>query len=481
MQFETTTEGPFLVTNFTSSIIHRERCLQPSLFCRYVSNVMIGFPIASLGMIGNLLAFVVLLRMRPVTTTNIWLGSLTITDFITLSLTVLIRAVRYIHIYNEITCSVYMVYLAHMYVYLFPWNFYFRLLATWVCVAMTFDRFVAVCSPLRALGTFAVSKTYRLLVVIIFLTFIFSLPRVFESELVIKGPNTTKGNDSTSAVNNLHGNDTNNNVTHAEITTEYIYSAYDADPCDPYDARATELVTKNNLYVIGYRIVAFLLIMYVIPVLLLVVMNFKLVGCLRQADDFQRKSITKSIMTKRNDKNRRSITCLVVTIVTLTMISSSVAMLVHLLWSLESIIKSCALETSRRYISLTSNVITTFNSAINIFIYFFFSMRFRDHFFNIFCGTPIVSHNFSGRHSVRTSSILLTQLKSDVIGKMRRNSNRKSSEDILNCRKASEDILQCRKLSEDTILESNGHLRKLSEDTILESNSQSRKLSEDIL
>ena len=251
------------------------------------------------------------------------LGALTITDFITLLLTVLIRAVRYIHQYNNVTCSIYMIYLAHMYVYLFPWNFYFRLLATWVCVAMTFDRFVAICSPLRALGTFKVSRTYRLLLIIVVTTLVFSLPRLFEFKLIAKEMNRARTDTSNSTLSSFNENQTIDDLTHIERTPTIPYETY-INPCEPYDAIPTALVTHNNIYVIGYRIIAFLLIMYIIPVFLLVIMNFKLVGCLKEADNFQRKSITKSVTQKRNDKNRRSITCLVVTIVTLTMISSTV-------------------------------------------------------------------------------------------------------------------------------------------------------------
>ena len=170
---------------------------------------------------------------------------------------------------------------------------------------------------------------------------------------------------------------------------------YRIDLSHPFKFVLTELVT-NHIYNIGYRIILFFLVSYLIPISILVVLNTKLLLALRRAEAYRASLQEKQDMLHHHRQNR-SITVIVVTVVSVCISCNLAAMLSHLLWSLhEGFSGSMAeLETPRRYVSLVSNILVTFNSGVNFIIYCLCSRNFRMMLKRTLC----VCHKRFKRHS----------------------------------------------------------------------------------
>ncbi|KAK2149093.1 hypothetical protein LSH36_468g04014 [Paralvinella palmiformis] len=297
---------------------------------RFVCEVILSFPIAVLGIFANILVFVVLCRQKKRLTTNILLQALAIADTLILISSILLRSMRYVgwQSYNDVY--------HYIFVSLYPCVYFFRLTDTWITVVMTIDRYIAVCYPLQAQRLCTLRRTYVIIGVIVLATFLFSTPRFFEFKL---------GDDN--------------------------------------DFQLTALV-KNSSYTLIYRILLFLLVMYLVPMSLLIFLNIRLLGVLRRAyirrhsmianRDRQNSYVASLIMTSSS----RSVTLIVVAVVIVCLVSNVVTMIAQVFWALQvCFVKFRHLEVKRRFVSNISNVMVTFSCAVNFVIYSMFSRKFR--------------------------------------------------------------------------------------------------------
>ena len=149
--------------------------------------------------------------------------------------------------------------------------------------------------------------------------------------------------------------------------------------------RLTDLV-KHGVYTILYRISCYFLLMYLIPVVIMIILNTRLLIALRKSYG-EREHITNgSLVNKRAQSDQRSITAVVVAVVVAFITCNILAMTSHLLWSLHECFSELShLETVRRYFANISNVAVTLNSAINFLIYCVFSASFRQKCVAMFC------------------------------------------------------------------------------------------------
>jgi len=131
-------------------------------------------------------------------------------------------------------------------------------------------------------------------------------------------------------------------------------------------------------------------VQYIVPMTLLITLNARVVVSLRQitihrANTFSSTSqSSRSAVTPSMFKSTRRVTLIVVVIVLLCIVCNMVAMVAHLLWSLEmAFSKSMSRSTftslvvCRRHFSKATNVLSTLNSAANFIIYCMCSRSFR--------------------------------------------------------------------------------------------------------
>ena len=307
----------------------------PSMTHRFLVESVLGMLLGIFGILGNLLALIVLFRQKPRVTTNVVLMVLAIMDNCVLLSAILLRSLRYLPIYTG-TMRSYLDIYPHLFIMLYPWVYIFRLLDMWLTVLLTVDRYIVVCRPLHANTVCTTKRAVRDIVIIALFSVLFSIPRFFEYKL-----------DST----NEHG--------------------FKASP-----------LTSRRTYTVVYRIVAFFLVQYVVPLMLLVALNVLLLASLRRA------SVKRAIYQRQSVKSKasscssstRSVTKIVVIVVLICVLANSLALIAHLLWSLEMCWPSLqtTLASYRRYVTLYSNITVSINSASNLPIYYLCSKRFRD-------------------------------------------------------------------------------------------------------
>ena len=332
---------------------------------RFVCEVCLSLPIAVIGICGNILAFVVLCRQKHRVTTNVFLQALAVADTLVLISAILLRSMRYVgwdafsNIYH------------HIFIVLYPCVYFFRLADTWLTVMLTIDRYIAVCHPLQAQRLCTLRRTYINIAIIALTTLAFSLPRFFEYEL-------------SNSEEHLAG------------------------------SRHTVLILSQT-YTLLYRISLFFLAMYLCPMVLLIVLNIRLLCTLRRAYRHRHSMISRSSMHSGKSNNpststaSRGITIIVVTVVISCVICNVGATTAHLLWAVGECYRPLRqyLEIYRRFVANISNVLITFNCAINFVIYCMFSQKFRDGLKQTFHFQSLVNMNHtlrSGRLSTSSGS-----------------------------------------------------------------------------
>ena len=302
---------------------------------RFISEVVVSLPIAIFGILGNILAFVVLCRQKKRLTTNILLQILAITDTLILISSILLRSLRYVN------WSPYNAIYDYVFISLYPSVYFFRLADTWITVLMTIDRYIAVCHPLRAQSLCTLRRTYVIMAAILLATLTFSMPRFFEFHLTKRSLNKMG----------------------------YVH---------------TELILSRS-YTIIYRISLFFVVMYLVPMVLLIVLNVRLLSTLRRANRNRDSLVSnggshrgKGSTAWNTTKSERSITLIVIAVVIVCILCNLLAITAHVIWAIQNCFQHLRyLEMHRRFLANISNVMVTFNCAINFVIYCVFSRKFR--------------------------------------------------------------------------------------------------------
>lgn len=339
-------------TNVTSGVGGR---VQPYgdqyIDIRRICEVWLSIPIAVGGIVGNVLSLIVLCHHKQILTTTLVLQALAIADTLVLVFTLFLRSFRYVGIpgYDE------------MLPYVFPWAFptmyQIRLVDTWLTVLLTVDRYIAVCHPLHAQHLCTIRRTYVIIIVTVAAVTLFCVPRYFEYERVDKS-------------------------------------------VAPTGFRATALMA-NQAYAIGYGIIAFFVVMYLVPMTMLTVLNGWILVALRRSQNMrnstlgvhQGASTASGASGARRAGNSssaaastRTVTLIAMTIVLICIVCNVTAMAAHIIYSLTTAFRQKLgfLEHYRRHLANYSNVLITLNSAINFVVYCAFSRKFRNVFMRVF-------------------------------------------------------------------------------------------------
>ena len=295
---------------------------------RIIVEVALAIPVEIAGLIGNMIAFVVLLKQKPRTTTSVLLQFLAVADTFVLLCSFLLNSSRTLHI-CFIQDGQYMDSYPMIFVYGYPFVYMARFCSTWFTVLLTVDRFIAVARPLHAQRLCTLSRIYKEGIVLLLCGVLYSIPRFFEHRL---------------------------------------------DPKNEKHGFGITALLNNKRYTIAYRIILFFLVMYVIPIGILSGLNMVLIRTLRKARE-SRGLLRHHVNEVRN---KRDATIVVAIVVIVFIVCNIPAMIAHLLWSLELTFKSITnVQSTRRYLSIVNNFLVTLNSAINFVIYCVFSRNFR--------------------------------------------------------------------------------------------------------
>ena len=174
-------------------------------------------------------------------------------------------------------------------------------------------------------------------------------------------------------------------------------------------------ILDNKVYVIVYRIILFLLVQYLIPMIVLTVLNSCVIMSLRRSTAYRTgvllsyrareprlgfsprssnsptavgvpaasKQLTQSLPCSSTFESARRVTIIVIVVVLMCIVCYTVAMTAQVIWSLQIGFRgwlgdtAVTVELCRRYLAQLSNLLMTLNSASNFIVYCLCSRNFR--------------------------------------------------------------------------------------------------------
>ena len=322
-------------------------------YFRFIVNTCIQGPIAVFGLIGNIMAVIVLFRQKTKATTTIILKALTIADTLYLVSMFLLVSLRYINAITN-TMNGYMSIFHYIFRWFYPQLYIYRTMITWLTVLLTIDRYIVVCKPLHAPRICTKKRAWIEVIVVLVVSLLYNIPRFFEYEI-----------------------------------SDEIARGYARTP-----------MTSNKVYVFLYRIALFLLLMYIIPLLVLLIANTRLILTFKKAEKMRSQMANKGQQTK-------DITYMVIATVFFFFLANVPAFVAQLLWALYEVFKPSLnhILPYYSYHSNISNILVTLNSAINFVIYCLCSRHFRQVFMRTFgCGQSVKSGEKTAATSVTMTS-----------------------------------------------------------------------------
>ena len=296
-----------------------------------------------LGLIGNTLSIVVLSRPQMRQSINCILIGLAIFDIIVIVTSILIFGLPHIHDYlfrmatiypkdRPLAFSAFRFYFTEVFAFITPAVYSVAMIAqtasVYLTLAVTLERFVAVCLPFRARSLCTYGRARYGVISVALFAVIYNLPRFFE----VKWQACTENN--------------------ATITV----------------VRPTEL-RIHPLYISVYVTWAYLIFMYLIPFSCLAIFNFLIYNQVRKAN------LERSRMSRQEQKEISLATMLLVVVI--------VFFMCNVLALVSNILEIMEYQISQ--VTNLSNFLVTVNSSVNFIIYCIFNDKFKRIFCKLFC------------------------------------------------------------------------------------------------
>lgn len=301
-----------------------------------VANVIVFF-----GLVGNTLSIVVLRNKRMKSPTSVYLIALAIYDCIVLlsmslflALPTIYPETGYLKGYNA------------AYPYMHPFAYPMALIAQtgtiYTTLGFTIERFIAVCKPLHAANMCTITRAKKVTILILICSVIYNIPRMVEYKIEMM----------------------------VNVTDNVTY---------PYIEPTT--LGKNQTFRRVYFIYLTLFIMFLIPFILLSVLNYRLIRAVKQSKMTRREF---SSATSTSSSKENNLTVMLISVIAVFMVCQLPSIADNILYA---IVDESVLLCSTLYIKFTtiSNLMVVVNSAINFILYCLFGKKFRQVCFRTLC------------------------------------------------------------------------------------------------
>ena len=298
------------------------------------------------GFAGNTLSFLVLWREKSKYATPFLLMALAVADTMFLTTVMILRVMTSIYTYTR-TKDAFSAHFPYIVNYVFPFAQMSLTGTVWLTVLVTLNRYVSVCKPYEVSQLCSKRQARRHVIVITLFSIIYSVPKFFEYTI---GPKR-----------NPHRN-------------IWVYHAWPT------------AMGKNAIYRIVYSNIIYFLLVYILPLVILMTLNYKLVRALSQARRRRRQLVTHprrhgdSTQCQEEDVTLTLIIVVVVFVVTQTpaLVTQSFEATLHR--------RQTMCPTYYFYYSRISDLLVVANSSSNFLIYCFCSKRFRNILQDLMCG-----------------------------------------------------------------------------------------------
>ena len=325
----TSINGTIISDVTTMTTTTPEQAAATCLFMRFVMHSVFAGVICIVGILGNTLSMVVLGKdsQSPVATYMLqWLAGadnlFLVLWGIHLSLTALAK-------YSELSVHISWLFVR---VYTYPVLFVAQTATIWMTVVIAASRYISVCIPYRASQIVTMPNTKKAVAGTWIFSVLYNLPRFFEAYL---SPVTVNG------------------------TTQYAYKRTSLGMSSYY-----ELIYFDILYYISS---------FVLPLLLLAVLNSRLTIAYRRIKKRRAQMRGQRSSTSASD-NDNNITLVMIIVVLTFMLTQAPARMVQILWDY----KYTRCDTVQFILVEISKILEVLNSSINIFIYYGLRTKFRD-------------------------------------------------------------------------------------------------------
>lgn len=303
-----------------------------------------GMTVCCLGIIGNILSFIVLTRKTMKSSTYTYLSGLAICDLLVLFTTMLLilKDTKFPELGSLSWTDDYYL---EMFLIVHPAAITFQVTSIWLTMAFTVDRYIMICHPFKAERMCDIPRARRVVLALYLAGIAFNIPRYLEYKVV----EIVLPNNMTRLVNTL--TQYGQNQYFREIVHSWLYSIF----------------------------------VCMIPFFTMAVLNAFLIHAVHQS---RRKG--KSINAK--EKRRNDTTIMLIGVIVVFFICQMPALISRMIWASSPNYLS---NWCYHLLNEISNFLVILNSATNIVPYYFFGQRFRNEFWRSFCFC------FMGKENVR--------------------------------------------------------------------------------
>jgi hypothetical protein len=291
--------------------------------------------IGLLGLVGNIIAVVVLSRPQMKSSINVILIGLASADSILIVTSILMFGLPAVNGYNN---SLFSYYRFHVFPYITPFVYPVGMIAqtgsVYLTLCVTVERYVAVCLPLKARSICTYTRACAYVTVIAVLSSLYNLPRFWE-------------------------------VTWKTV----YYRGYN----ETETIVAPTSLRDDGVYIGVYMTCLYLVVMYIVPFISLAVFNLWIYLEVRRANS------ERARLTRQQQKEIGLATMLMV-VVFVFFVCNILALVVNILE---------VFDINVMELNNTSNLLVTLNSSVNFIIYCIFGDKFKRIFLRLFCSSVL--------------------------------------------------------------------------------------------
>ena len=323
------------------------------------------------GFTGNTLSMICLWRDKSKTATPFLLVSLEVADTLFLVTVLLLRVITSIH-----TFTGWFIPIMHIFpyfgAYIYPCALIAETATVYLTLLVTVNRYISVCRPYEASSLCSVQHARRHVVLVCLFSIIYNLPRFFEYQVVLI----------------------------IEDTRSHLRPV------------VTDL-GKNPIYNIVYSNALYFIVMFLIPLVLLILLNYKLILALRRTKK-KRAQLISSV--DANSKSEDDITLVLIVVVVVFVVCQTPALVTQGLVSFLDIQKRVC-PNIVFYYERISDLMVVANSSMNFIIYCFCSRRFRQILLELICKTKMHSpeNSQASRTTCKHTRIAKTDTNNTVV------------------------------------------------------------------